>query len=273
MRGAAGERCEYMRIAKWSIRLAALAGLLLWTSCIMLDLPWNMEGGYQAEFHRIVKLQEGGAIELDNPSGNVEIRGWNEDKVEVTARQVGTSPGGLSRWGFRTEPRVSVESDGQSVAIETVQVKESEFQPEIQFLVYVPQSVNLKDIRVGRGSLIVGDAYGSLAATVDDGDLVIENYSGSVRASVRQGHIEAELLDLRSGDQVDLTVDKGDLTLFLEPEAGVKLTAEAPRGEISGDFDLKATPPAQSVSVELGDGRATVVLKALDGDIQVKKNE
>jgi hypothetical protein len=250
------------------------AGLLLFSSCLVLDLPWYTEGGYQAEYQKVVDLKPGGTIVLDNPAGDVEIRGWDRSEVEITARQEG---GSSVRWGLfsgsslRTQPRVSVETADNMVTIKSFASKDHDIQPVVHYEISVPESVNLKDIRIGKGSLTVGDVYGELAASIDDGDLVIENYSGSLDAQVGLGSVDAEVLDLRSEDHIKVTVRQGDINLSLERTAGAKLEAAAEAGEISSDFDLKSPLPMRKVTAPLGSGKALITLKVLKGNIRLEK--
>jgi len=261
-----------MRLTKTLIMVLAL-GFVFETSCLMLDFPWNFSGGYRGEFHRVVNLEPGGTVELDNKRGDTEIRGWDEKRVEITARQEGAQSYGWGEyfgWSVRPEPRVSVDTAGKSVKITSLGTEREGMQPIVHYLIYVPRSVNLKDIHIGRGSLIVGDVYGQLGVSIGDGDLTIENYSGSVRASIGKGSVEAEVLDLRKEDEVALSVDQGDIILALEKDAGAKLEAQAGNGQVSADFALKVPAPAAKVSVVLGDGRAIINLKTGHGNIRLK---
>ncbi len=256
--------------------IIAAAAALFSTSCLMFDIPWDLGGGYTGEFHRIVDLASGGSIELDNSRGDVEIRGWDENKVEITARQEGAQdfgPGNYNRWSTRPEPRVSVDTAGNTVTIKTLGSQIEELRPIVHYLVYVPRSVNLANIRLGKGSLIVGDVYGALSASLSEGDLTVDNYSGSLQVSMVKGTVEAEVLDLRAGDEIVMGVDDGDITLTLEADAGAKFEIETGRGRLSSDFDLGAPAGATKAAGTFGDGRANIKLKTSQGNIWLKKAE
>jgi hypothetical protein len=264
-----------MRLTKPLMMLLA-AGFVLQTSCIMLDIPWDLGGGYQGEFHRIVSFEPGGTVQLDNPRGDVEIRGWDENRVEITARQEGAQSYGRGeyfRWSLRREPRVAVDTAGGSVTITALGSGRDKTGSAVHFLIYVPRSIDLKDIRIGSGSLIVGDVYGHLSVSLGDGDLTIDNYSGSIQASIGKGSVEAEVLDLRGGDRVAIALDQGDIALILEDDAGAKLEADAGDGRVRSDFDVKAPVGTAKVSALLGDGRAVINLKTSHGNIRLKKSQ
>lgn len=262
-----------MRMKMTSI-LFLLAGLLFSSSCLIMDLPWYTEGGYQGEFEKIVNLEPGGTVVLDNPAGDVEIRGWDRNEVEISARQEG---GSTMHWGLfsgstlRTQPRVSVETANNTVTIKSFASKDRDIQPIVRYEISVPESVKLKDIHIGKGSLTVGDVYGEMAVSIDDGDLIVENYSGSFDAQLGLGSVEAEALDLRNEDRVKVTVRAGDINLSLEKNVGVKLEATTEAGEISSDFDLKAALPLRKVEAQIGSGQALITLRTLKGNIRLKK--
>jgi len=254
--------------------LFLLAGLLFSSSCLIMDLPWYSEGGYQGEFEKVVSLEPGGTVVLDNPAGDVEIRGWDRNEVEISARQEG---GSTIRWGLfsgstiRTQPRVSVETANNTVTIKSLTSKNRDIQPIIHYEISVPESVKLKDIRIGKGSLTVGDVYGEMAVSIDDGDLTVENYSGSLDAQLGRGSVEAEVLDLRNEDLVKVTVREGDINLSLEKLVGAKLDATTEAGEIASDFDLKAALPLRKAAAQIGSGQTLITLKTLKGNIRLKK--
>ena len=265
-----------MRLTK-PLAVVLLAGIpMVFGSCFWLNIPVNTEGGTDAEFHKVVSLEPGGTIRLDCAAGDVEIQGGDRTDVDVSARQEGGPSytwSWFSGWSVRPAPQVSVDAADNVVTIKTVASENPDLQPNIHFLLLVPESVNLKDIHLGRGSLTVADVYGELATTIGEGDLTVEKYSGSIEATVDSGTIEAEVLDLRDEDKIVLTVREGDIGLALEEKVGAKLEASAGAGEITGDFDFKAAAEANSISVQLGTGKAVITLKALKGDIDVKKIE
>jgi len=257
--------------------LVVLAGALTaLPSCIMLDFPWDIESPVPSQFRKVVDLEPGGTVQVENAAGDVEIRGWDENRVEISAEAEGGPFSGWSWFGrssMRPEPKVTVDAASATVTISTAGPRDRDIRPVVHYRISVPRSVKLKDIEVGRGDVVVGDLYGELKVSLREGDLTIENFSGSVEASVGEGMVEAEVLDLRAGDQVVIEVEEGDIDLSLEKGFGAKLVAEAPQGAVGDDFGLKADAEGRKLSAVIGDGRAAVSLKARDGDIRIKKTD
>jgi len=164
-----------------------------------------------------------------------------------------------------------VETADNTVTIKSLTSTDRQIQPIIHYEISVPESIKLKDIRIGKGSLTVGDVYGEMAVSIDVGDLIVENYSGLLDAQLGLGSVEAEVLDLRNEDRVKVTVREGDIDLSLEKQVGAMLEAATAAGEIASDFDLKAARPLSKVAAQLGSGQALITLKTLKGNIRLKK--
>ncbi|MEW5901506.1 MAG: hypothetical protein AB1715_08615, partial [Acidobacteriota bacterium] len=101
----------------------------------------------------------------------------------------------------------------------------------------------------------------------------VRNFSGSLDIQTGRGRVEAEVLDLRSQDEIHIRLEEGDIVLFLQPGVGAELEAEAPEGGISSEIELGQTLPAAKVSVQLGEGKTVIDLTALRGDIRIRKVE
>jgi hypothetical protein len=143
----------------------------------------------------------------------------------------------------------------------------------VHYVLKVPHSVNLDSIRNGRGRIAVSDIYGRALLDADEGEIKVSNYSGSLDVRLGSGSVEAELLDLRPQDSVRIKVERGDIVLLLEPDVAAQLIADAPAGNIFSELELGQPLPAKQVSVKLGDGRASIELTAVGGDIRVRKVE
>jgi hypothetical protein len=259
-------------ISKTILGAVLLGLLLLGTSCVFLwDNPWSDLGDSTVqEFHRTVPLASKSGLTLFHLDGDIEIRGWDRNEAEIIVesdRWVGRR--GL--FGQRAaRPRIDVETaaDG-SLTLRTVWEGDERNVYPVHYYLSVPRSINLRDIRTGRGSILIADLYGTASLQIQSGDLKVENYSGSLKAQVWRGRIEAEVLDLRSEDEVQLTARAGDLTLYLEKGVSAKIEAEASAG-VTSEFDLRTAPPANKVSAALGSGGAILTLKALNGRIALK---
>ena len=262
-----------------TLGIAALAVVLASAACfIPIYLPDSGSEQPRNEFHQVVALEPGGAVSLENYSGDIEIRGWDRNEVEITAEDDWNRAYGrrtwFSGWGSGSStPEIEVDKIENYVKIRNrISGREDEIRT-VHFTVHVPRSVDLRDVRSRDGSILIADLYGRIQADLEDGDIKVENFSGSLDLSLGSGTVEAEVLDLRPDDSVRIHAKEGPVTLFLQPEANARIEASAVNGAVTAEFDLGQPLPAKKVSAKIGAAAdaASVSVTALDGNIALNK--
>ena len=256
----------------------AAAAMLISSACLIpIYLPDS--GGYSPrnEFHQVVALDPGGTISVENSNGDIEIRGWDKNEVEITAEDDWSRTFGRRTWsigwGGASGPKVDVETIENFVKIRTrISGREDEIR-SVHFYLNVPRSVNLRDVRGKVGDILISDLYGKVRADLEDGNIKIENFSGSLDLSLGSGTVEAEMLDLRPDDDIRVTVREGPVTLVLQPEVNARIEASAPYGTVTAEFDLGQPLPAKKISGLIGakTEAAAVSVTALNGNIRLNK--
>jgi len=252
--------------------------LLLSAACIIpfVYYPGGGDWGQRVQtFHKVIALGPGGTISLDNINGDLDIRGWDGEEVEITAEESRSGLFDMRSWDFygRSEFRPKVEVD-QFEKFVKIQARASEDETNarpVHFRISVPHSINLDDIRIRSGAVFIADLFGNARVELEEGDITVENFSGSLDLSLWKGSADAEVLDLRKDDDVRITTRKGDITLHLQDGANVRIEAATEDGEVTSEFDLGQKLPAQKVSGRLGAGEATVSLTTLQGNVKLRR--
>jgi len=258
--------------------IIGLGLILASTACLIpIYLPDSVSSQPRNEFHQVVALEPGGAISLDNYNGDIEIRGWDRNEVEITAEDEWSRAYGRRTWfsgGSETSgPDVEVDKIDNLVKIRNrISGREDEIRT-VHFYLNVPRSVDLRDVRGREGDILIADLYGKVLADLDDGNIRIENFSGSLDLSLGSGTVEAEILDLRADDVIRISIKDGPVTLFLPSEANAKLEASAANGTVTAEFELGQPLPAKKVSGTIGVAveAASVSVTALNGNIRLNK--
>lgn len=252
----------------------AAAAVVLSAACIMVMDPeqttsWQPRG----EFRRTVEFAAGGTLALENKSGNVEITGWDKDAVEIVAQGASAEPGEKRKvraYGFwEIKPDVEIDQTDGRLSIRTRPFDSPGEPPAVDYTIRVPNSIIISGISMEKGNLTVSDVFGRIEASLDNGGLVVSNFSGSVDLSIGTGSADVEVLDVHEQDTIAISTREGDIILRLDAGAGARVEAEAPRGQVSSDFDLGAKTPAPGVSGRIGSGGAAITLKALNGRIEI----
>jgi hypothetical protein len=254
-------------------RVLSLMFVILLSAACIIPVFFDPESGTWTpslqKYHKIVSLGPGGTLSLENANGDVEIRGWDQEDVEITAEEGRGDDRDRRSWRYYgrgdAQPQVQVDQFDRLIKIKAGTPEKENARP-VHFVISVPHS-----IRIHRGRVHIADVYGKARVELEEGDIAVENFSGSLDLSLVRGSAEAEILDLRKDDEVRITTKEGDVVLFLQPEVSVRLEASASNGEISSDFDLGQNLPAKKVSAQIGTAEAAAFLTTLNGDIRLKK--
>ncbi|MDD8015814.1 MAG: DUF4097 family beta strand repeat-containing protein [Acidobacteriota bacterium] len=259
-----------------SLALAVSAVVL--SSCIIVEVAEPEGGGGRSgePFRQTVPLTPGGTVAVENPHGNIEIRGWEREEVEIVAwwrdwRRARTGARGPG--SARPGPDIRVDAGGDSVKIAPRSGPGDAESPGIDFSLRVPRSVDIRDVAGGEGEVRISDLFGQVVLDAKEGDVTVENFSGSLDLSALNGDVRAEILDLRGEDVIKINVKEGDITLGLQEGARLRIEAEAPDGEISSELDLGARLPSGRLNARTAEDGALVSLRALGGDIRILKVE
>jgi hypothetical protein len=249
---------------------------LLSSACVIAVEDPHSRGQFwpKGTFHKSLDLEPAGAVSLENGRGNIEIWGWKDERIDISAVGSRGAPksAGIYFIGDRfSPPHVHVQNKDNLVLIRTDKEEYEGREDVVHYILQVPHSVNLDSVRNGRGNIAVSNIYGRALLDADEGEIKVRNYSGSLDVRLGSGSVEAEVLDLRPRDSVHIKVERGDIILMLEPDVAAQLNAETPAGNILSEFELGQPLPAQKVSGKLGDGQASIELTALGGNILLRK--
>jgi len=254
----------------------AAAAVLALGACIF-PISWpdtEPSDGRFGAFTRIVALEPGGTLQLDNVLGDIEIRGWDKPEVEITAEEDWGIPFRGRIWvpGRRIgTPDVEVETVDRVVKIRARLPEREQEIRSLHFSLNVPRSVNLDGIRAKEGDVTIADIYGKVRVEVERGRIQVENFSGSLDLTVGRGSVDAEVLDVRPDDVLKIVARNGDISLLLPGDAAVRVEAAA-GGAITSEFDLGRELPARKADGRIGAGEgAALTLSAPQGNIRLLK--
>ena len=246
-------------------------------SCIIAvyDYPGSTEFQPYEEFQRFLPFLPGGTLSLQNEDGNIEIVGWEDHECEVYAeRRIPRSRERRLRILKFDHyiPKIDIDSFENFIKIQTIPAPAEEASNVVDYFIRVPEAVILKEITNRRGDIVISDLYGEVYAETQVGNVTVDNYSGSLHVSVETGNVEVRLFDLRREDEIMLSSNQGQITLYLQPDVSARLEMFAPNGEIVNEFTSESPSPLNTSSLELGEGHALISVSVENGNITLKKN-
>ena len=226
------------------------------------------------EFHETLPFPEEGELVLENIYGNIEIHGWDKDEVEIFAKRILPR-----RYGhkFRISnmneffPGIDVDEKQNTIHIRTEQVENREEQGQVDYILNVPRFIHLKHIGQKTGDILISSVYGSADIDLDRGNIVVENFSGSLSALVREGEIELHLFDVRDEDEIRAETDLGNIVVYLEENVNILIEAEAQEGRIFTEFNSDRSRSLGRYYHKIGEGEARLFLISAEGEIHIKR--
>jgi hypothetical protein len=256
--------------------VASILSFLILSSCFYIRVDYRGEMGRVPvdEFHKIVPFSSGGTLSLENGNGNIEIHGWETEELEVNAKKTIQLPDRTRFYfypGRDFAPGIIFDKFENFVKIRTKEVLEDKEAGFVDFIIDVPHSVNLKDIVARRGNIYISEVYGDAFLDLMEGEIVVENFSGSLTASIVHGSVSASLFDLREEDEIVITSQEGNITLSIQESSSARIEAVFPDGSFSSDFEFEFPPDEKKIDVQLGEGGSRISLAAMRGDVAIKK--
>jgi hypothetical protein len=264
---------------KKSIGLISVGMVLMGVSsaCLMVVDQYG-PGGYPPveTFRRSDVFPSGGTLSLRNFDGNIEIAGWKDESLQVYAEKLIPLPDEFriefwNRDWKKHAPKIEYDTFDDYVKLNTRCPDPEGTDCVVDYVLSVPQSIKLRDIIARDGDVIIQDLYGEAYVDLRSGQIVVDNFSGSLIASIQEGSVQATLYDLREGDEVRLTVRQGDILLNLEADVQADLQAAAPKGDISAEFSEISAEKNGRLTVRLGEGGAQISCTAWEGDVRIGK--
>ena len=245
--------------------LASLvAGLLLPASAF----------GLEKTFSETYKLKNGGVFSIDNVNGDVTIEAWDSAEVRVDATITARTQEGLDRVEIQvkaTEDRVEVdthykESRGWSWGGDG---------GEVDYVVKVPKSAELRDIELVNGSLRLSGVPGRVAASTVNGKIAATGLGGDVKLESVNGRIEAAFDQLGGRQRIEIESVNGPIELKVPKNADFEVDASTVHGDIDNDFGLEVDHGeyvGNDLRGKVGGGGARVKLENVNGSIDIRSN-
>lgn len=223
-----------------------LAASLLLTGCDDVIGHFGDSQRFKEDFRASHALSPGGRVALENSNGSVEIFGWDQDTVEITAIKyastedalnairievtanlnevrIRTTPpiGRHNNWGARYTLHVPrkvvldrIVSSNGSVRLESL-----EGSARLQTsngAVRILKMTGPIEIRTSNGGIDISDSRGSVVAHTSNGKIQADDVRGNFEAVTSNGSISARLREPEPQRTVRLQSSNGSIDLTLD---------------------------------------------------------
>lgn len=196
-----------------------------------------------------------GTVTIENAEGDVSIRTWDQETVEVRAtaplRVAGGDPGAA----------VEVEETSDGLIIRSLPDEDGEAQ-RVGLFVNVPERVNVKMASLKDGTLDLDGFTGAVSARVTEGLVNANALSRPADIIVVDGDINASFRDFPYVGEVKLFTTSGDIRIYVPNDSHASIQAVARRGTIEGMGELTGARviddlDGQTAVGRVGDGGPT----------------
>lgn len=263
---------------KKTIYFFFVLSVLLLGSCFYIRVDYPRERGRVPvdEFHKQVSFPPGGTLSLISGNGNVEIRGWESEELEVYAEKQFRFPDRKRFYVFPRKnlvPGIVFDRFENFVKIRSKEISGDFGTAFVDYYIDAPRSINLRDIEVEKGNIIIDGVYGDAFLDLAEGEILVDHFSGSLTVSVALGSVNASLYDLRDEDEIVVDSREGNITLSLEDHVNAYLVIVFPEGELISEFGLEIPLDEKKVEAQLGEGGPRISITAWRGDVRIRKSE
>ncbi|WP_266368140.1 DUF4097 family beta strand repeat-containing protein [Tellurirhabdus rosea] len=234
-----------------------------------------------------------GSLEVGLVNGFIHVVGSNSREVVIEASSTprnsnrnddrATASGGMRRIPSGNSLEISAEERDNNIRIQT-----SSHARPVNLTIRVPQRFSLKISTVNNGDISVENVSGTLEVKNVNGPIELNNIGGSAVANTVNGHLTATFREVDSKAPMAFSTLNGRIDVSLPASVKANLKMKSDQGEIFSDFDVdidksqpKATRSSQSgmyrVSVDdwvngrINGGGPEMMVKSMMGNIYIRK--
>lgn len=256
--------------------LSLLFFFFFMNSCMVTfgDFPGYSAPWYSVRDYESLNLKMGGILSLENIDGNIEVLGWDKDKVKLYAeKSIPFSAGRGAIWQpmGRFLPKIDIDQIEDFVKIKTQPAEWDDDSSAVDYFLKVPRHIYLRDIVARRGDIIIYDLYGEAFIELEQGEINVDNFSGTLHVSLGVGSVEASLMDLRKEDEIRISAEEGDIIVYLQKDVRAQMEASTLEGKVTNEFNPDEGPSSNRISFNTGDEGAFISLSTSKGNILIKK--
>jgi DUF4097 and DUF4098 domain-containing protein YvlB len=236
--------------------------------------PFNHNTDFAAEenFSFDLAIDSQSRLRLEGVAGTIFITGAPEsDAVKITGQKRVESSSFEDAEEHLKELEVNVQKLTNEISIKTIQPSNTHGrQYLVNYTITLPQDFEVVAGNVS-GEITIQSIYDSVKVINVSGNAKLLETSGSAYVETVSGNIEARITSLRDGT-IDLRAVSGNIALAIPQNTSMELSATAVSGHISvSNLVLEnVVQTANSLRGKCGDGRGTVSLTTVSGNINVK---
>lgn len=234
--------------------LPMLSASLLMSGCLYVG-DFDDAGTVHEDFHSTHPLNAGGGVTVESFNGSIEVRGWEQNSVEVNGTKSAGHQSALDAI------KIEIDSSPGSLRIRAVRPPGSYRHTGVRFAIRVPHTAVLDLVSTSNGRIELEDVEGRARLQTSNGGIRVSKVKGEVEARTSNGAIEAHDVEgnvnfhtsngsIRAETahgSFEGTTSNGSITARLNDPAGNRtVRAESSNGHIELTLDGKQLPDVRA---------------------------
>ena len=214
-------------------------------------------------------LAAGSVIEVENPYGNVRVRGADDDLFEMTGNI-------QKKQGDENHVEVVFDKLPNGVRARVIykgdeaDTAKRKGKRRADLALFVPNGSHLS-VTTYKGLIEVKNVKGDVVTNTFSGKTFVRN-QGHLKVYSRQGNVRAVLLETKWNKPPKLETVLGELEVVLPLTANVVVKAET-RGHVTSDYSMSISKNTEMktriAKIKIGEGVNSLELGSEDGDIRI----
>ena len=282
--------------------LPVLALAALTAACDDFEMDFGNGQHVEAPFHVGYDVHPGAHLDLETFNGSVEIRSWDQNKVDISGTKYANSA------TLRDAIRIDTTGTPDSVTVRVVRPSEHHGNMGAKFVIRVPHDIVLNrivssngavrventngsvhiqtsngginltqihgtvDAETSNGGIDLSDVVGNATLTSSNGHIRADHISGTVEASSSNGGITLAL-DAPPKSNIHASTSNSGIEVSMPAASAARVRAETSNGSISSDFQVSTQGTISKTHLEgaINGGGPLLDLSTSNGSIKIVK--
>ncbi|GAB3967314.1 hypothetical protein GCM10028806_09440 [Spirosoma terrae] len=212
--------------------------------------------------------------------GDINIQSYEGKQVQIDIKTIADANEAndptISMSGMKktlsSSNELQIENKSNAISIKNFKIKST-----INLTIKIPKEFSIKIKTLGKGSITIKGVSGLVEVSSFEGDVKLDEISGSVSASNTRGNLTVNFTKLESANPTAISTLKGNIDIGLPSNTKTTIRLKASRGDIKSDFPLNSvtnTKPfktAEWLSSSINGGGGELTLTSFIGSITVRK--
>lgn len=219
--------------------------------------------------HKTFSLNERGTVELGNVNGDVTIRGWDKNVVDMKATKKGPAEN-------LDLVEIEIDSTPERLSIETKYPRRrKETDVSVRYELMVPKQAELNGITTVNGGIEITGVEGEIRVNTVNGSAELDGSKSSVEAASVNGNVTAKWTEFPANGNVKMQTVNGSLELQIPSNANADIEASSLNGSIHTDFPITVQGRFMSrkIAGKIGGGGTNIDLSTVNGAIDIVKTK